>query len=65
MSGWIKCEYDDDGEIINPEFAIAPDDSWWWCASKNKCDVVMIKSGIWFRPDRIARAWHPDGVNNG
>lgn len=62
MSGWIKCEYDDDGEIINPEFVNAPDDSWWWCSSCNKLDAVVIKLDIWFRPDRIARVWHPDEV---
>lgn len=57
---WIVCEYDGDGEIINPEYVIAPDDSFWWTDKSNRLHTVLMKSSIWFRPDRIARAEHPD-----
>lgn len=65
MSNWIECQYDDDGEIINPEFVSAPDDSYWWVDSVNKCHCVLIKAAILGYPSRIARVWHPDEVNNG
>jgi hypothetical protein len=60
MSNWIECQYDDDGEIISPEFTQAPSDSFWWLDCRNRCHAVLMKSGIWFRPDRIARVVHPD-----
>jgi len=60
MGNWITCEYDDDGEIINPEFVQAPHDSFWWVDSRNRCHHVFIKSAICFRPDRIALVAHPD-----
>jgi hypothetical protein len=56
---WIVCEYDDDGEISNPEFAQAPDDSFWWVDSHNRLITVMIKTAIYFRPSRIARVEEP------
>lgn len=59
MSNWIECQYDDDGEIINPEFVNAPDDSFWWVDNYNRLMVVMIKSAIYFRPSRIARVEEP------
>lgn len=62
MSGWIVCEYDDDGEIINPEWTIAPDDSFWWVDSRNRLHTVCRKDEIWFRPTKIARVAHPDEV---
>jgi hypothetical protein len=61
---WITCTYDDDGEISNPEFVSAPDDSFWWCDSSNRLHTVLIKTGVWFKPQRIARVWHPDEVVN-
>jgi len=57
---WVVCEYDDEGEITNPDFVAAPDDSFWWIDSRNRLQTVLIKSAIWFRPDRIARVGHPD-----
>ena len=57
---WIVCEYDDEGEVINPEYVNAPDDSFWWIDKSNRLHVVLMKSSIWFRPDRIARVGHPD-----
>jgi hypothetical protein len=60
MSNWLICEYDDHGEITNPEFVQAPHDSFWWVDSRNKLHHVFIKSAICFRPDRIARVLHPD-----
>jgi hypothetical protein len=60
MSNWIECQYDDDGEIINPEFTQAPDDSFWWVDSRGKLHTVVMKCEIWFRPYRIARVAHPD-----
>jgi hypothetical protein len=59
-TNWIECQYDDDGEIINPEFTQAPDDSFWWIDSRNRCHTILMKSGIWFSPGRIARVAHPD-----
>jgi hypothetical protein len=60
MSNWIECQYDNDGEIINPEYANAPNDSFWWVSRRGYCHHVFIKSAICFRPDRIARVLHPD-----
>jgi hypothetical protein len=57
---WIVCEYDDEGEISNPEFVTAPNDSFWWIDKRNRLHTVLMKSSIWFRPDRIARVEHPD-----
>ena len=57
---WIVCEYDDEGEVTNPEYVNAPDDSFWWIDKRNRLHTVLIKSSIWFRPDRIARVGHPD-----
>lgn len=59
---WIECVYDSDGEIINPEFTGAPHDSFWWVDSANRIQTVMLKSVIWFRPQRIARVAHPDDI---
>ena len=58
-SNWIECQYDDDGEIINPEFVSAPDDSFWWVDNYNRLNTVMIKTAIWFKPKRIARVEEP------
>ena len=60
MSNWIACQYDSDGEIINPEFTQAPHDSFWWVDSHNRLITVMMKSAIYFRPSRIAFVAHPD-----
>ena len=60
MSNWQQVELDDDGEISNPDFVNAPDDSFWWVDSYNRLMVVMMKSAIYFRPSRIARVQHPD-----
>ena len=57
---WIECQYDDDGEISNPEFVSAPDDSFWWIDSHNRLITVMIKTAIYFRPSRIARVEVPE-----
>jgi hypothetical protein len=59
MSNWQQVELDDDGEISNPEFAQAPNDSYWWVDSYNRLMVVMMKSQIYFRPSRIARVEEP------
>ena len=56
---WISVELDDDGEIVNPEFLHAPDDSFWWVDSHNRLITVMIKTAIWFKPKRIARVGEP------
>jgi hypothetical protein len=56
---WQKVKLDDEGEIINPEFAQAPDDSYWWVDSHNRLITVMMKSQIYFRPSRIARVGEP------
>jgi len=56
---WQKVKLDDEGEIINPEFAQAPDDSYWWVDSHNRLITVMMKSQIYFRPSRIARVEEP------
>lgn len=60
MSNWIACEYNDDGEIVNPEFVNAPSDSWWWVDSHNRLMTVMIKTAIYFRPTRIALVEVPE-----
>jgi hypothetical protein len=60
MSNWIECQYDDDGEICNPEFVNAPSDSFWWVDSRSKLHTVVMNCEIYFRPDRIARVVHPD-----
>ena len=57
---WQQVELDDDGEISNPDFVSAPDDSWWWVDSHNCLITVMIKTAIWFRPSRIARVEVPE-----
>jgi len=57
---WQRVELDDDGEISNPDFVSAPDDSFWWVDSHNRLMTVMIKTAIYFRPSRIARVVHPD-----
>ena len=59
MSEWIEVELDDDGEISNPEFVNAPNDSWWWVDSRNRLMTVMLKTAIYFRPTRIARIQEP------
>ena len=56
---WQQVDLDDDGEISNPDFVNAPDDSFWWVDSHNRLITVMIKSQIYFRPSRIARAEEP------
>jgi len=57
---WIDCQYDDDGEMVNPEYASAPHDSFWWVDSKNRLQTVVMKSAIWWKPVRVARVLHPD-----
>jgi hypothetical protein len=59
-TNWIVCEYDDEGEISNPEYVNAPNDSFWWASRRGYCHYVFIKSAICFRPDRIALVAHPD-----
>jgi hypothetical protein len=59
-SNWIECQYDDDGEIVNPEFVSAPDDTWMWIDRKGYCHAVMCKCEMWFRPVRFAIVVHPD-----
>jgi len=59
MSNWQQVELDDDGEISNPDYVNAPDDSFWWVDSYNRLMVVMMKSQIYFRPSRIARVEEP------
>jgi hypothetical protein len=56
---WQQVELDDDGEIINPEFVNAPDDSFWWVDSHNRLITVMMKGQVYFRPSRIARVEEP------
>jgi hypothetical protein len=58
-SKWQQVELDDDGEISNPDFVSAPDDSFWWVDSHNRLITVMIKTAIWFKPKRIARVGEP------
>lgn len=60
MSTWITCEYDDEGEIINPEFVNAPEDSFWWVDSINMLHTVVIKTKVLGYPARIARVWRPE-----
>ena len=59
MSNWQQVELDDDGEISNPDFVNAPDDSFWWVDSHNRLLVVMMKAHIYFRPSRISRVGEP------
>lgn len=60
MSKWIECQYDDEGEITNPEFVNAPDDSMWWVDGMGACHKVKEKCHILGYPSRIARVQHPD-----
>jgi hypothetical protein len=57
---WQQVQLDDDGEIANPDFVNAPNDSWWWVDSHNRLITVMIKTAIWFRPSRIAMVEVPE-----
>jgi hypothetical protein len=59
---WQQVELDDDGEISNPEFVNAPNDSFWWVDSHNRLHTVMMKSAIYFRPSRIAKVNPPESV---
>jgi hypothetical protein len=64
MTTWINAEYDEEsGEIVNPEWTSAPDDSFWWIDDASMLHKVLIKTKINGYPSRIARVWHPDEVN--
>jgi hypothetical protein len=56
----MLCQYNDDGEMTNPEFVNAPDDSMWWVDGVGACHVVKEKCHILGYPSRVARVLHPD-----
>jgi len=65
MTEWLDVKYDDSGEIINPEYLSADNDSMWWVDSVSLLHTVKSKNQIdannyW--PKRIARCLHPDEV---
>jgi hypothetical protein len=65
QSEWITVQYDDFGEIINPEYVAAKDDSWWWYDDRTHHRVVQkthINNRVCW-PRRIARVMHPSGVD--
>jgi hypothetical protein len=66
MTQWLDVKYDDDsGEIINPEYLAADNDSMWWVDSVYSLHTVKSKNQIDannFWPKRIARVLHPDEV---
>ena len=61
---WITCEYDQDGEITNPEWVAAPDDSYWWVDDASMLHRVMMKMNVTRFPRRIALVKHPEEVGN-
>lgn len=62
MSQWIKCEYDQDDEIVNPEWVAEPDDSYWWVDDASMLHRVQMKMHVTRFPKRIALVKHPEDL---